>query len=310
MRINSNDTAFSVWSNYSKNVNAMKASMTRLSTGTIQNTDDPAGIGISERMRAQIKGTAMARQNTDNAISMFQTADSWMQKISDNISRMKALAIEAEGVTSAADKANIQTEFASMQDEVTRITSYYTSAAKFNGLYLFRGGNGVAIANGDKVDTSSKISIQIGADSNQSITLDLKDLQVTNTEVIGTSHSYTYNGTVISGSTHDAIGWNTIIDKSKLSSTSTGVVSRIDLAIDYIAIARASMAAQQKRVEASREGLLTYQDNLTSAESKIRDVDMAAESTTFAKYQILTNAANAMLSQANQLPQSVLQLLQ
>lgn len=76
MRINNNDTAFSVWSSYSKNVTGMKSSMSRLSTGTIQNTDNPAGIGISERMRAQIKGTTMARQNTDNTISLFQTADS------------------------------------------------------------------------------------------------------------------------------------------------------------------------------------------------------------------------------------------
>jgi len=310
MRINNNDTAFSVWSSYTKNVTGMKASMSRLSTGTIQNTDDPAGIGISERMRAQIKGTTMARQNTDNTISLFQTADSWMQKISDNVARMKTLATEAQGITSAADKSNIQTEFKSMQDEITRITSQYTSAAKFNGIYLFRGGNGNAVIGGDLVDTSSKIKVQIGADVNQTLELDLKDLQVTNDEVIGTAHTYTYSGTEITGSGHAAIAWNTIIDSTKMSVSSTNVIANIDSAVTFVAKARASVAAQQKRVEASREGLLTYQDNLTSAESKIRDVDMAAESTTFAKYQILTNAANAMLSQANQLPQSVLQLLQ
>jgi len=309
MRINNNDTAFSVWSSYTKNVTGMKASMSRLSTGTIQNTDDPAGIGISERMRAQIKGTSMARQNTDNTISLFQTADSWMQKISDNVARMKTLATEAQGITSAADKANIQTEFKSMQDEITRITSQYTSAAKFNGIYLFRGGNGDAVINGDKVDTSSKIKVQIGADVNQTLELDLKDLQVTNTEVIGTVHAYTYSGTVINGSTHDSVGWNTIIDNTKMSVSSSNVIAKIDAAVTFVAKARASVAAQQKRVEASREGLLTYQDNLTSAESKIRDIDMASESTNFSKYQILTQAANAMLAQANSLPNSITQLL-
>lgn len=309
MRINNNDTAFSVWSSYTKNVTGMKSSMARLSTGTIQNTDDPAGIGISERMRAQIKGTAMARQNTDNTISLFQTADSWMQKISDNVSRMKTLATEANGIVSAADKANIQAEFKSMQDEVTRITSQYTSAAKFNGLYLFRGGNGDAVVNGDKVDTTGKITVQIGADINQTLQLDLKDLQATNSATIGTTHTYTYSGTVLSGSAHTAVTWNEIIDNTKMSSTSTNVIGKIDAAITFVAKSRASLAAQQKRVEASREGLLTYEDNLTAAESKVRDVDMARESTNFSKYQILTNAANAMLAQANQLPQSVTQLL-
>lgn len=141
--------------------------MSKLSTGVIKNTDDPAGVGISERMRAQIKSTSMARQNTENGISMLQTTDSWMQKISDQLSRMKALAVEAGGIVSSADKANVQTEFSSLQSEITRITSGYTSAAKFNGLSLLRGGDGVVDMTTDTVDTTKKLSIQIGADINQ-----------------------------------------------------------------------------------------------------------------------------------------------
>lgn len=309
MRINNNDAAFNVWTNYTENVAGMKASMQRLSTGQILTTDDPAGVGISERMRSQIKGTEMARANADNSVSLLQTADAWLQKISDQVSRMKALAIEAQGIMSKTDKDNVQTEFKAMQEEITRITSKYTAAAKFNGLYLFRGGNGVAVVTGDTVQTGN-ITVQIGADINQKVDLTLKNLEVTNTDKIGTVHTYSYGtGTTVLGSSHTMVQWNSIIDTSKMSVSSASAVGKIDQAINFVSNARASMGAQQKRVEYTSSGLLTYEDNLTAAESQIRDVDMARETTVFSKYQILTNASNAMLAQANQLPSSVLQLL-
>jgi len=328
MRIQNNQPAFNTWTNYTTNLGYMQKSMKKLSTGMIGNTDDPAGIGISERMRSQISATAMARQNTDNGISLAQTADSWLQKVSDMVSRLKSLSIEAEGIMSKQDKANVQTEFSAMQQEITRITSEYTSAAKFNGLYLFRGGNGVAVSTGDSVQTGN-ITIQIGADVDQRVTMSLKDLQVTNTAIVGTMQTYTYNSThVITASAHTIVHWNSIIDVNKMSIgmtpvlTNTGaatdlatneclknIIGKIDMAIDYIANARASMGAQQKRIESTREGLMTYEDNLRAAESKIRDVDMARESSEFAKYQILVNAGLSVLGQANQLPQSVLRLL-
>ena len=313
MRIQNNTTAFNVWSNYTSNLGKMQASMSKLSTGEIANTDDPAGVGISERMRAQIKSVSMARQNADNAISLLQTADSWLQKINDQVARMKQLAIEANsGTMSAGDKENIQIEFKAMQEEITRITSKYTAAAKFNGIYLFRGGNGLAAnATGDAAPTaSSAITVQVGADINQKLELSLKDLQVTNTAVIGTVSTYSYgSGTTVLASSHTNVGWNSVIDTSKMSVGDANVIGKLDVAIDYIAGARASMAAQQNRVSQTSSGLLSYEDNLRAAESKIRDVDMARESTSFSKYQVLTNASNAMLAQANQLPQNVLQLL-
>jgi flagellin len=251
----------------------------------------------------------MARQNTENAISLLQTADAWLQKVNDQVSRMQELAIEANGVVSATDKENIQTEFEQMQAEVKRITSEYTSAAKFNGLYLFRGGNGVAVATNDTVQTGN-ISVQIGADVDQSIQLSLSDLQVTNTDTIGTVHTYSYGaGTSVLGSSHTGISWASIIDDSKMSVTSSGALGKIAKAIDFVANARAEMGSQQTRLDQTRSGLLTYEDNLRAAESTIRDVDMARETTLFTKYQTLTNASNAMLAQANQLPASVLQLL-
>ncbi len=310
MRINNNTAAFNVWTNYTQNTAGMQASMNKLSTGMISSTDDPAGVGISERMRAQMKGIEMARQNTDNAVSLLQTADSWLQKVNDQLSRMKALAIESNGVTSATDKENIQTEFKAMQDEILRITSKYTSAAKFNGLYLFRGGNGVAVVSGDGVETNT-LSVQVGADVSQTVDVELKNLQVSNTDVIGTVHTYTYDtSNAITASSHTNVQWNSVISSAVgFSAGSADVSGKIDVAIDHIANARASMAAQQKRLDYTSSGLLAYEDNVTAAESKIRDIDMARETTTFSKYNILSQASNAMLAQANQMPSSVLSLL-
>ena len=312
MRIQNNTAAFNVWTSYTSNVGNMQKSMSHLSTGLKTVVDDPAGVGISERMRAQADGTAMARNNVDNGISMIQTADSWLQKVNDMLSRMSELSIEAnDGTKSATDKENVQTEFSEMQSEITRITSKYTSAAKFNGLYLFRGGSGVALESqaGDKVGTG-KVSIQVGADINQTIDVSLKNLEVQNTEIVGTVVTFAYNSShAVTGSARVGVEWASIIDTNKLSAASTSAVGKIAKAIDHIANARASLGSQQKRMEQTRSALLSYEDNIRAAESKIRDIDMARESTNFTKYQVLSQASNAMLAQANQLPSQVLQLL-
>jgi flagellin len=226
---------------------------------------------------------------------------------------MKELAVQANGISSAQDTANLQKEYKSLQQEITRITSRYTAAAKFNGLYLFRGGNGVAVVTGDGVKTNSKLSVQIGADVNQKLELDLSNLQITNTATIGTVHTYSYTGssTAVQKSTHTAVKWNSIIDTNLMSVSSSNAVGALDNAINFVSSARASMGAQQSRIEKTSDALLTYQDNLESAKSKISDIDMAAETTKYSTYNVLTQSANAMLAQANALPSNmVLSLLQ
>ncbi|MCM8532681.1 MAG: hypothetical protein NE330_16055 [Lentisphaeraceae bacterium] len=310
LAVNNNTTAFGVWSNFSSNAANVKKAMGQLSTGVKNVVDNPSGVGISERMRSQARNVSSARSNVENSLSMLQTADSWMQKINDMMGRMSELGIEAgDGTKTAGDKENIQTEFKELQNEIERITSKSTAAGKFNGLYLFRGGNGVAVTSGDGVGTGS-VNVQIGADTGQNVDLTLKDLQVTNTEVIGTTVSYSYNSdNVTTGSTRADVTWSSMIDSSKMSVTSSDVVGKLAKAIDFIANARATNGSQQARMEQTRSGLLSYEDNLRAAESKIRDVDMARESTDFAKYQILNQVSNAMLAQANQMPQAVMQLV-
>jgi flagellin len=310
MAVNNNSSAFSIWTSFSANSANMGKAMNHLSTGVKGVNDNPSGVGISERMRSQARNVSAARSNVENSLSMLQTADSWMQKMSDMLGRMSELAIEAgDGTKTQGDKDNIQIEFKELQHEIARITSKSTAAAKFNGLYLFRGGDGLAIATGDGVGTGN-ISVQIGPDTEQTVTLNLKDLQVSNTEVIGSTISYTYNASnIATGSTRTSVQWSSIVDSNKLSVTVAGAVGKIAKAIDFLSNARANNGAQQNKLEQTRSGLLSYEDNLRAAESKIRDVDMAKESTTFAKYQILNQVSNAMLAQANQLPQQVLQLI-
>ena len=137
MRINNNPAAFSTWTNRSIANDKLSGTLSRISTGVIKATDDPAGVAISERARAESKGTFMARFNTDNAISLIQTADSWMQKMNDMLSRMKSLAIEADGIMSQTDIENLRKEYTAMQDEIVAITSKDTAKASFNGSKLF-----------------------------------------------------------------------------------------------------------------------------------------------------------------------------
>lgn len=310
MRIVNNTAAFNTWSAYTQNTSGMQSSMNHLATGVKNVADDPAGIGISERMRAQSSGTAMARNNVDNGISMIQTADAWLQKVNDMLNRMGELAIESnDGTKTSTDRDNVQTEFKQMQNEIVRITSGTMAAAKFNGQCLFG-------KKGDTdVTTNHKFTVQVGADQAQTIDINLEDLR-SNSGV-----TFQPSGTTAAG----GVEWKSIIGNAENgmvlggmsigsnvaagSSQMTINIRNLAGAVDFVANTRASIGSQQKRFTQTRDALLSYEDNVRAAESKVRDVDMARESTTFAKYQILSQASNAMLAQANQLPQSVLQLL-
>ena len=312
LTINNNSVAFNTWTSFAANSKDVARSMGHLSTGVKMVADDPSGVGISERMRSQSRNVAMGRANVDNGLSLLQTVDSWLQKMNDMLGRMSELTIESgDGTKSVGDKDNIQTEFKQLQTEMVRITSHNDSAAKFNGLYLFRGGNGVVNVSNSDTNPTGKVSLQIGPDLGQKIDLDLKDLQVASAEVMGSVHTYNYStdNVTLTASTHTGVTWGSIINDTKFSVRSSDSIGKLAKAIDFISNARASNGAQQNRLEYTRSALLSYEDNLRAAESKIRDIDMAAESTKLAKYQILGQVGNAMLAQANQLPQAVVQLI-
>ena len=312
MQVFNNVPAFGVWVNYASSVQNMRDSMGKLSSGLRINTaaDDPAGLAMSERMRAQIRGSSMAAQNIQNAQAYMRTADSWMQKIHDMLHRMNELAVSAnDGTKTQVDRDNLQVEFEQMQEEITRITSGALARGKFNTANLFSNGPGLVS--------------QIGADPGQLFCGEQIDLRRESDEEIGQTFVAFDSGDSTVGS-QQTINWsmvlarggtNTVADAATNGihiSTSAGAqraTAVLRLAVDHISGQRAVLGAQASRLAHSLDGIRSYQENIMGAESQIRDVDMAMESTQFMKHQILTQVGTAMLAQANALPQGVLQLI-
>ena len=278
MQVLNNTPAFNVWKNYSENVANLRGSMSKLSSGLkIQTaTDDPAGLAISQRLRAQAGNSASAEQNIQNALSYSQTADSWLQKVHDILGRMGDLAVSAsDGTKSTTDVTNLNVEFHQMQAELTSIADSST----YNTKKLFDG---------------TDLSLQIGPDAGQAFT-------ITKMDVTGTSLSTA----AVSGG-----GSGALSDDLTKATDLAGAVADVNAAVDAISSVRATLGAQSARLQVVLAGVTTYESNVRGAESQIRDVDMAKEATNFSKFQILTNVGTAMMAQANNLPQSVLKLIQ
>ena len=310
MQVFNNVPAFGVWTNYTNSVEKMRSSMGKLSTGLRIRTadDDPAGLAMSERMRSQIRNSAMAAQNIQNAQAYMRTADSWMQKIQDMLHRMSELAVSAnDGTKTQVDRDNLQLEFEQMQEEITRITTGGSLArGQFNNAALFAGGN--------------LLVTQVGADPGQLFCGVSLALHSGSSASIGSTNTVFTSGTT--ASVEQDITWSMVLARGGAAGTATAMGIQIStmagaarstavlrLAVDYLSNQRATIGAQISRLGHSLDGIRAYQENIMGAESQIRDTDMALESANFMKYQILTQVGTAMLAQANALPSSVLQLI-
>ncbi|MBP2017022.1 flagellin [Symbiobacterium terraclitae] len=277
MRINTNMAALNAWRNMSVNNTHMSKSLEKLSSGYRVNraADDAAGLAVSEKMRAQIRGLNMAVRNAQDGVSLVQTAEGGAQKIQDMLQRMRELAVQASSDTlTDNDRALLNEEFGNLADEIRR-TSMST---KFNEKDLI---NSAAEALG-----ALTIQVGPGTDPNSDhIEITLQSLEDTDLGV----------------------------DKATLNintkAAAQNAIGAIDTAINTVSVARANLGALQNRLEAAIETLQIQSENLTAAESRIRDADMAFEMAQFTKYQILQQASMAMLAQANTAPQAILSLL-
>ncbi|MBN1674833.1 MAG: hypothetical protein JXR37_27565, partial [Kiritimatiellae bacterium] len=186
---------------------------------------------------------------------------------------------------------------------------------KYNGLYLFRGGNGIATVTGDGVEGTNAPYLQVGPDSDQIFQEEEINLTATNfVSIIGSYSTYSYGSNMsLAGSTLTSVRWASLICERHLSiatqSTAQAAVDKLNIGVDYISGLRAVIGAEQNRMAQTLSGLRNYEDNIRASESRIRDVDVARETTEFSKYQILTQIGTAMLAQANALPGGVVQLL-
>lgn len=307
MQVYNNVPAFGVWVNYTNSVANMRSSMSRMSSGLriMSAGDDPAGLAMSERMRSQIRNSSMAAQNIQNQLAYVRTADSWMQKLHDLLHRMSELSVSAnDGTKTDVDRSNLQAEFSQLQEEIIRITSGSLARGKFNSKALFQGG---------------AHNIQVGADPGQWFCGSSLRLDRFSDVFIGTTYTQFSCGQFRLGEPVQA-NWSMIMARGGQNgieagihiSTAAGAAragALIALAVDHLSRQRAIVGAEASRLTHTLEGVRTYEENIRSAESQIRDVDMALESTNFAKYQILTQVGTAMLAQANALTQNVLQLL-
>ncbi len=316
MQITNNVSAFNVWKNYSRNTEGLRESMSKLSSGSrIQNAgDDPSGLAMSERLRVQSRNTAASASNVENKMNYLQTADSWLQKIQDMLGRMSELSVMSnDGTKAQSDRDILHKEFKQMQEEIQRITSGATAAGKFNGLYLFRGGTGVAEMAGDKV-TAGTVTQQVGADVGMESTTEEINLTATNNQTIGSYATYSYADNMsLGGSNIQNVTWSSLITTDNLTisvqSAASAAVGKLNVGIDFISEKRAVLGADLKRMEQTLSGLQNYEENITATESRIRDVDVAKETTQMSKFQILSQVGTAMLAQANQMPNGVMQLL-
>lgn len=278
MQINTNVAAFNAHRNLSNTQNDLSKSLEKLSSGLRINraADDAAGLAISEGLRSQISGTKIAARNAQDGISVIQTAEGALTEVHNVLHRLRDLAVQGGNDSNNTDsRAAIQKEADELGKELYRLTE----GINFNGIDLLKGGT---------------LTFQVGAGGtdNDSITVSLADVA---TAVGGLASS---DGTAAGGDFD-------VADNAAAKTT----IDSIDAAITAISTARADLGAQQNRFESTIRSLNVSAENLSAAESRIRDTDMAAEMVNYTRASILAQAGTSMLAQANQANQSVLKLL-
>jgi flagellin len=276
--INTNLNSLNAQRNLNTSQTSLSVSMQRLSSGLRVNSakDDAAGLAIAERMNAQIKGMNVAARNANDGISLAQTAEGALGKVSDALQRMRELTVQARNASnSSSDKDSLNKEFRQLSDEITRVLG----ATTFNGKAVLASGAGA-------------LDFQIGANTTSN---DLITISTANMLTDGSITAVTA-GTVSIGSDADVTVLKTVIDN-------------IDGALDKINSERAVYGATQSRFDAIISNLQVAAENQTAARSRIMDADFAVETANMSRAQILQQAGNAMVAQANQLPQQVLKLL-
>lgn len=270
LRVNTNIAAMTAQRNLSSVSSRLSGNFSRLSSGLRIATaaDDAAGLGISERMRGQIRSLAVASRNAQDGVSLAQTAEGALQEVNNNLNRMRELAIQsANGTLTTADRATLDTEFQALITEIDRVSSQ----TSFNGVALLDG-------------SLTALDLQVGTSAGETISVTLNDMTAT---------ALSINGEDVTS-----------------AGNASSVLGVIDTAIDQVTTARGALGAAQNRLTSSIASILNTRENLSAAESRIRDVDVALETADLTRNSILQQAAVSVLAQANTQPQLALSLLQ
>ena len=275
--INTNMASLSAQRALQSTDGSLSTSMKRLSTGLRINSakDDSAGLAIAERMTSQVRGMTVASRNANDAISLAQTAEGSLGKVGESLQRMRELAVQSANSTNdTSDRANLNEEYTALATEVSRVLE----GTKFNGKNLLNA-------------SAADMAFQIGADvaDTDRITVGLRDM----TDGTGMKLALATTG---AGSIESV-------------ASALDTISSLDVAIDEVTSARSNLGSVQNRFESVVANLATSQENITAARGRITDADFAVESANLSRAQVLSQAGNTMLAQANQQPQQVLSLL-
>jgi flagellin len=269
LRVNTNLFSLNAQRNLSDVSARLSGNFSRLSSGLRISTaaDDAAGLGISERMRAQVRSLQQAGRNASDGVSLSQTAEGALNELSGNLVRMRELAVQSSnGTLNSGDRAVLDVEFQALVEEIDRVAAQAT----FNGVNLLDG-------------STTSLTFQVGTESGESISVSLEDLSAS-TLAIDTDIT-------------DATNAQAALDL-------------IDTAVDTVSGLRGDLGAAQNRLSSTVRSIANAAENLTAAESRIRDVDIAAETADLTRNSILQQAAVSVLAQANVQPQIALSLLQ
>jgi flagellin len=273
LTVNTNIASMRAFTNLSRTSRNLQESFQRISSGLriTKAADDAAGLGVAESLDAQERSARQAMRNTNDGISIVQTAEGSTNEVANIVKRMRELAVQASSETLAStERAYVQSEYLSLESEVERISQ----VTEFNG---------IALANG----TNSVLNVQVGImdSSNDRLAITLGDLRVT---TLG----------IDSGS----------IDMSSAAGAQAAITT-LDTALDTLNGYRSDYGATQNRLDSSLTNMETYSENLASAQSQIRDADFAWETAQLSKHQVMSQAGTSILAQANQVTQGALSLL-
>jgi flagellin len=271
--INSNIMSLNAQRNVSSTNNSLATSLQRLSSGLRINSakDDAAGLYSVERMTADIRGLNQAARNAADGISLSQTAEAALGQISDNLQRIRELAVQASNGT-VEDRTGLQTEADLLSAEILRVAG----EANFNGVQLLDG------------SAAADLEFQVGQDATDQISIAAADLDI---------------------STITAYAGSGAFDISTDADAAQAELTNLDADIDAVSALRATFGATQNRFESVISSVQSYSENLSASRSRIQDADFAMETANLTKVQIMQQAGVAMLSQANSAPQNVLSLL-
>ena len=296
MYINHNQMATNVANTLTGHYSDLQTSTKRLSTGLRVNSaaDDAAGLAIRELMRTDITALQQGVRNANDAISLIQTADGALGVIDEKLTRMKELAEQAAtGTYDSTQRLMIESEYQAMASEITRIAN----ATDFNGIHLLNGNLSSSTHSGTGMTSTGKMKIHFGTANDSAEDYYYIQIGTSTASALGVGNQAT-----ASSATADA---RTVSTQEQAQKALLGLTNAV-VSKDKI---RAHLGALQNRLENTISNLTTQAENLQSAESRISDVDVATEMTSFVRNQILTQSSVAMLSQANSMQQMAMQLI-